>query len=185
MSYMEKNLISGFLESTMYKNYVKELIGTITVSGMAAATSCSRYTRHLICMQASPRSLATVHSGSLASSSSGAGWSRDSCSDAGHGARDSCSDTRSDCSSEPGRESARSHNTLLAGSGSQPALLPQLRLDQDQDGDPDQLWRRVPVREKVGRINSIGRYEPGWDLAPDMTRLDGTKQSSRCTNDVS
>ena len=113
-----------------------------------------------------------MHSGSLASSSSGAGWSRDS-----------CSDTRSDCSSEPGRESARSHNTLLAGSGSQPALLPQLRLDQDQDGDPDQLWRRVPVREKVGRINSIGRYEPGWDLAPDMTRLDGTKQSSRWTND--
>ena len=42
MSYMEKNMISGFLESTMYKNYVKELIGTITVRGVAAATSCSR-----------------------------------------------------------------------------------------------------------------------------------------------
>ena len=45
--------------------------------------------------------------------------------------------------------------------------------------DPDMLWKRNPVRNKVGRINSFGRYEPGWDLAPEMSRADGTKKASR------
>ena len=32
VKYLEKQYLARFLESSMYKNYVKELIGTITVS---------------------------------------------------------------------------------------------------------------------------------------------------------
>ena len=75
----------------------------------------------------------------------------------------------------------RNNNTLLAMSSGQifrNVSRKQLSFDKDST-DPDMLWRRNPVRNKVGRINSFGRYEPGWDLAPEMSRADGTKKASR------
>lgn len=90
------------------------------------------------------------------------------------------SDTRSSCSSDLSADSRpsprRRHtaNTLLAVQSSN---RPDLGLEELQD--PDSLWRRPPVRDKVGRVNSFGRYQPGLDLAPDMNRAEGTKKTSR------
>jgi len=159
VKYLEKEYLHKFLESVMYKNYVKELIGTIT---------------------ASPRSFSSVNS----SSCPGSVRSRTD------------SDTHSDCSSDfssgvcQGQGSVRTHrnnnNTLLAMSSGQifrNVDRKQLSFDKEST-DPDMLWRRNPVRNKVGRINSFGRYEPGWDLAPEMSRADGTKKASRLSKAV-
>ena len=85
--------------------------------------------------------------------------------------RDGLSDEQSDCSSEV------SSNTLLA-MASAPSPDKTFSMDKES-GDPDLLWRRNNLRDKIGKINSLGRYEPGWDLAPHMNRNDGTKKTSR------
>jgi len=158
VKYLESEYLQRFLESSMYKNYVKELIGTIT---------------------ASPRSFTSVHSSSCPSSVR----SRTD------------SDTHSDCSSDYSSGVChvqgamgvhKNNNTLLAMSSGQifrNVDRKQLSFDKEST-DPDMLWRRNPVRNKVGRINSFGRYEPGWDLAPEMSRADGTKKASRLSKAV-
>jgi len=158
VKYLESEYLQRFLESSMYKNYVKELIGTIT---------------------ASPRSFSSVHSSSCPSSVR----SRTD------------SDTHSDCSSDYSSGVCqvqgamgvhKNNNTLLAMSSGQifrNVDRKQLSFDKEST-DPDMLWRRNPVRNKVGRINSFGRYEPGWDLAPEMSRADGTKKASRLSKAV-
>jgi len=158
VKYLESEYLQRFLQSSMYKNYVKELIGTIT---------------------ASPRSFSSVHSSSCPSSVR----SRTD------------SDTHSDCSSDYSSGVCqvqgamgvhKNSNTLLAMSSGQifrNVDRKQLSFDKEST-DPDMLWRRNPVRNKVGRINSFGRYEPGWDLAPEMSRADGTKKASRLSKAV-
>jgi len=156
VKYLEKQYLQKFLVSHMYKNYVKELIGTIT---------------------ASPRSFSSVHS----SSCPGSVRSRTD------------SDTHSDCSSDISSGIShgamgvcRNNNTLLAmSSGKVFRNVNRRDFSFDKEStDPDMLWRRNPVRNKVGRINSFGRYEPGWDLAPEMSRTDGTKKASRFSKAV-
>merc|ERR1719481_2055471 len=88
LKYLEERFLQPFLQSTLYSNYVKELISTI---------------------QASPRSLSGLVANIYSASASG----------------------RSYC------------------------------------------------RNKVGRVNSFGRYEPGLDLAPRMSHTEGTKKTSR------
>eukprot|EP00090_Calanus_glacialis_P002506 TRINITY_DN11880_c0_g1_i1.p1 TRINITY_DN11880_c0_g1~~TRINITY_DN11880_c0_g1_i1.p1 ORF type:complete len:656 (-),score=205.40 TRINITY_DN11880_c0_g1_i1:231-2198(-) len=158
VKYLEKQYLARFLESSMYKNYVKELIGTIT---------------------ASPRSFNSVHS--------------ISCPSSVRSRTDSHSDTHSDCSSDfssgVGQGAIGSHrnnNTLLAMSSGQIFRnVDRKHLSFDKETtDPDMLWKRNPIRNKVGRINSFGRYEPGWDLAPEMSRADGTKKASRFSKAV-
>ena len=34
---------------------------------------------------------------------------------------------------------------------------------------PDNLWRRTPVRNEIGVISSLGRYQPRWREAPDTS----------------
>ena len=112
---------------------------------------------------------------------------------AGSGAwRDS--DERSDCSSEHSSNNNNrgnsTNNTLLAMSsaptspdGKQHNNNNNSFSELDNSGsdlpDADLLWRRTPMRNEIGRINSLGRYEPGWDVAPDTSRAQGTKPSSR------
>ena len=112
---------------------------------------------------------------------------------AGSGAwRDS--DERSDCSSEHSSNNNNrgnsTNNTLLAMSsaptspdGKQHHNNNNSFSELDNSGsdlpDADLLWRRTPMRNEIGRINSLGRYEPGWDVAPDTSRAQGTKPSSR------
>ena len=126
--------------------------------------------------QASPRSFTSVNS----SSCPGSVRSRSR--------TDSHSDTHSDCSSDyssgvsqGATVTHRNNNTLLAmSSGKMFRNIEKKDLSFDKETtDPDMLWKRNPVRNKVGRINSFGRYEPGWDLAPEMSRADGTKKASR------
>ena len=96
------------------------------------------------------------------------------------------SDDQSDCSSEVSLQvrevrevaSPKTNNTLLAMASATTSPDKSFSIDKESS-DPDILWRRNKVRDKIGKINSIGRYEPGWDLAPHMTRTDGTKKTSR------
>ena len=114
---------------------------------------------------------------------------------AGSGAwRDS--DERSDCSSEHSSNNNNrgnsSNNTLLAMSSAPTSpdgkqhhhhnnnnSFSELDNSGSDLPDADLLWRRTPMRNEIGRINSLGRYEPGWDVAPDTSRAQGTKPSSR------
>lgn len=152
----------------MFKNYIKELIGTITVSSDPAVDILTEKTP----AQASP-------------------WIRNSTLTPAVTATTSASsvfseDQRSDCSSElslqvrEGREvaSPRTNNTLLAMASATTSPDKTFSIDKEAS-DPDMLWRRNNVRDKIGKINSLGRYEPGWDLAPHMNRNDGTKKTSR------
>jgi len=158
VKYLEKQYLHKFLASSMYKNYVKELIATIT---------------------ASPRSFSSVNS--------------TSCPGSVRSRTDSHSDTHSECSSDfssglgqGAMGGLRNNNTLLAMSSGQifrNVDRKQLSFDKEST-DPDMLWKRNPVRNKVGRMNSFGRYEPGWDLAPEMSRADGTKKASRFSKAV-
>ena len=114
---------------------------------------------------------------------------------AGSGAwRDS--DERSDCSSEHSGNNNRgnsTNNTLLAMSSAPTSPDGKQHHNNNNNNnsfseldnsgsdlpDADLLWRRTPMRNEIGRINSLGRYEPGWDVAPDTSRAQGTKPSSR------
>ena len=146
VQYLQYNYLQKFLISPMFKNYIKELIGTIT---------------------ASPRSLSYITPAASCTSSA-------------------LSDDQSDCSSEvslqvrEGREvaSPKTNNTLLAMASATTSPDKSFSIDKETS-DPDRLWRRNNVRDKIGKINSMGRYEPGWDLAPHMNRNDGTKKTSR------
>ena len=80
------------------------------------------------------------------------------------------SDTRSSCSSERSSERPRPSNTLLAASSA--TVRHSATFDCGDLQDPDSLWRRRPVRDKVGRVNSFGRFQPGLDLAPQMSRAE-------------
>ena len=118
--------------------------------------------------QASPRTLSYITPGVTATTS----------------ASSVLSDDQSDCSSEVGvvqvREvaSPKTNNTLLATASATTSPDKSFSIDKEAS-DPDMLWRRNNVRDKIGKINSMGRYEPGWDLAPHMNRNDGTKKTSR------
>ena len=151
----------------MFKNYIKELIGTITVSVQPCVWQLKPCD-----LQASPRSLSCIAS------------SVPSCT-----SKDGLSDDQSDCSSEvsvqvrevrEGREvaSPKTNNTLLAMASATTSPDKSFSIEKETS-DPDLLWRRNNVRDKIGKINSLGRYEPGWDLAPHMNRNDGTKKTSR------
>ena len=161
----------------MFKNYIKELIGTITVSS-AIKFSRRKSWLSVVTLQASPRSLSSV-----AGAGAGSGAWRDS-------------DERSDCSSEHSSNNNRgnsSNNTLLAMSSAPTSpdgkqhhnnnnsnnSFSELDNSVSDLPDADLLWRRTPMRNEIGRINSLGRYEPGWDVAPDTSRAQGTKPSYR------
>ena len=160
----------------MFKNYIKELIGTITVSS-AIQFSRRKSRLSVVTSQASPRSLSSV---AVAGAGSGA-W------------RDS--DERSDCSSEHSSNNNNrgnsTNNTLLAMSSAPTSPDGKQHHNNNNNSfseldnsgsdlpDADLLWRRTPMRNEIGRINSLGRYEPGWDVAPDTSRAQGTKPSSR------
>ena len=162
LQYLEHNYLQKFLISPMFKNYIKELIGTITVRSFHIIYASVLYN---LLFQASPRSLSSV-SAAGASASTSSAFSRDS-------------DERSDCSSEVSGHASmlsplRSHNTLLATHDT--VRTPD---SSQADQNPDLLWRRTPVRNDIGRISSIGRYESTVDHAPDTNREQGTKQTSR------
>ena len=158
----------------MFKNYIKELIGTITVSS-AIKFRGRKSGLSVVTLQASPRSL---------SSGAGSGAWRDS-------------DERSDCSSEHSSNNNNNNrgnstnNTLLAMSSAPTSPDGKQHHNNNNNSfseldnsgsdlpDADLLWRRTPMRNEIGRINSLGRYEPGWDVAPDTSRAQGTKPSSR------
>lgn len=61
-------------------------------------------------------------------------------------------------------------NTLLASGGKLDGSM-NMSIDSLSLSDPDSLWRRKPIRENVGRVDSLGRYCPGWDEAPDTTKM--------------
>ena len=71
--------------------------------------------------------------------------------------------------------SPKTSNTLLAMASASPEKPFSI---ERETNDPDLIWRRTP-QDKIGKINSLGRYEPGWDLGPSMNRNDGTKKTSR------
>ena len=159
----------------MFKNYIKELIGTITVSS-AIKFSRRKSGLSVVTLQASPRSLSSV-------AVAGSGAWRDS-------------DERSDCSSEHSNNNNNrgnsTNNTLLAMSSAPTSPDGKQHNNNNNNNsfseldnsgsdlpDADLLWRRTPMRNEIGRINSLGRYEPGWDVAPDTSRAQGTKPSSR------
>merc|ERR550525_1029890 len=123
-----------------------------------ASALYNNYVKELIAMiQASPRSLSSVQA-SLSTARTE-------------------SDTRSSCSSSSSDRLPRStSNTLLAASS---GLRASTSFDCGELQDPDSIWRRRPVKNKVGRVNSYGRYQPGLDLAPQMSRTEGTKKTSR------
>ena len=96
------------------------------------------------------------------------------------------SDDPSDCDSEyscsnlNNNMSPSTTNTLLAMSSvlshsadaeSSPPVSPE--------ASSENIWRRTPVRNDIARISSLGRYQPGWELAPDSCKNQGTKPSSR------
>ena len=94
--------------------------------------------------------------------------------------KDGLSDDQSDCSSEVSVQvnqltSPKTSNTLLAMASASPEKPFSI---ERETNDPDLIWRRTP-QDKIGKINSLGRYEPGWDLGPSMNRNDGTKKTSR------
>ena len=166
----------------MFKNYIKELIGTITVSS-AIKFSRRKSGLSVVTLQASPRSLSSV-AGAGAGAGAGSGAWRDS-------------DERSDCSSEHSSNNNNrgysTNNTLLAMSSAPTSPDGKQHHNNNNNNnsfseldnsgsdlpDADLLWRRTPMRNEIGRINSLGRYEPGWDVAPDTSRAQGTKPSSR------
>ena len=121
-------------------------------------------------VQASPRTLSYITPGVTSTTS----------------ASSVLSDDQSDCSSEVSvqvrdvREvaSPKTNNTLLAMASATTSPDKSFSIEKETS-DPDLLWRRNNVRDKIGKINSMGRYEPGWDLAPHMNRNDGTKKTSR------
>ena len=133
----------------------------------------------VVTSQASPRSLSSV-----AGAGAGSGAWRDS-------------DERSDCSSEHSSNNNNrgnsTNNTLLAMSSAPTSPDGKQHHNNNNNNnsfseldnsgsdlpDADLLWRRTPMRNEIGRINSLGRYEPGWDVAPDTSRAQGTKPSSR------
>jgi len=122
-----------------------------------ASALYNNYVKELIAMiQASPRSLSSVQA-SLSTTRTE-------------------SDTRSSCSSScsSDRLPRSTSNTLLAASSGL-----KTSFDCGELQDPDSIWRRRPVKNKVGRVNSYGRYQPGLDLAPQMSRTEGTKKTSR------
>jgi len=152
LQYLETNFLQKFLISPMFKNYVKELIGTIT---------------------ASPRSLSRVTGSNIKTSCGGSTLSRES---------DEPSDCDSEysCSNLNNNMSPSTTNTLLAMSSvlshsadaeSSPPVSPE--------ASSENIWRRTPVRNDIARISSLGRYQPGWELAPDSCKNQGTKPSSR------
>ena len=152
----------------MFKNYIKELIGTITVSVQPCVWQLKPCD-----LQASPRSLSCIAS------------SVPSCT-----SKDGLSDDQSDCSSELSVQasqvtsqvtSPKTSNTLLA-MATTPSPDKSFSIDRETS-DPDLLWRRTP-QDKIGKINSLGRYEPGWELGPSMNRNDGTKKTSRISKAV-
>ena len=120
-----------------------------------------------------------------ASCVSSSAWSGDS-AHAHNNARES--DDRSDCSSEVSLQchnnnntggAARSCNTLLAMS-SAPTSPEARNTDpgvEDTPDHPDKIWRRTPIRNEVGRMTSLGRYESGWVVAPDSSTEQGRKSS--------
>jgi len=125
-----------------------------------ASVLYNNYVKELIAMiQASPRSLSSVQA-SLSTVRTE-------------------SDTRSSCSSScsSDRLPKSTSNTLLASASS--GLRASTSFDCGELQDPDSIWRRRPVKNKVGRVNSYGRYQPGLDLAPQMSRTEGTKKTSR------
>jgi len=152
LQYLERNFLQKFLISSMFKNYVKELIGTIT---------------------ASPRSLSRVTGSNIKTSCGGSTLSRES-------------DDPSDCDSEyscsylNNNLSPSTTNTLLAM-----ASVPTVSVEAEStspvspEASSETIWRRTPVRNDIARISSLGRYQPGWELAPDTSKNQGTKQSSR------
>merc|ERR1711936_428371 len=124
-----------------------------------ASALYNNYVKELIAMiQASPRSLSSVQA-SLSTTRTE-------------------SDTRSSCSSScsSDRLPRSTSNALLAASS---GLKTSSSFDCGELQDPDSIWRRRPVKNKVGRVNSYGRYQPGLDLAPEMSRTEGTKKTSR------
>jgi len=124
-----------------------------------ASVLYNNYVKELIAMiQASPRSLSSVQA-TLSTARTE-------------------SDTRSSCSSScsSDRLPRSTSNTLLASSS---GLRASTSFDCGELQDPDSIWRRRPVKNKVGRVNSYGRYQPGLDLAPQMSRTEGTKKTSR------
>lgn len=124
-----------------------------------ASVLYNNYVKELIAMiQASPRSLSSVQA-TLSTARTE-------------------SDTRSSCSSScsSDRLPRSTSNTLLAASS---GLRASTSFDCGELQDPDSIWRRRPVKNKVGRVNSYGRYQPGLDLAPQMSRTEGTKKTSR------
>jgi len=151
MKYLDAMYLIKFLNSHLYKNYLKELMSTI---------------------QSSPRGLALSHSSHRLKSSP----SQDSIS--------TCS-SENLTSNTPSRRS--SSNTLLA-MGLRPVIKNvdhrDMSIDYTELANPDSLWKRENVKNKIGRMNSLGRYEPGWELAPDMRRSDGTKSATKLTRAV-
>jgi len=152
MKYLDAMYLNKFLSSHLYKNYLQELMSTI---------------------QSSPRGLALSHSSHRVKSSPSV-------------------DSISTCSSEnltsnsyrsTGNTSSRSTSNTLLAMGVRPVIKNidhrDMSIDYSELANPDSLWKRENVRTKIGRMNSLGRYEPGWELAPDMSRSDGTKTGTK------
>lgn len=162
--YLEQNYLQKFLASHLYRNYIKELINSIqagpgnhSFQGMPPSLSCGS-------LSLSRRTESDTHSNCSSSdlSSAHAGEGR-------HGLTSS--------------NDRRSSNTLLAGASSG-ICSSSTGLWEGEQEDPSRIWRRKDLKNKVGRVNSFGRYLPGLDLGPDMSFDDGTSRGSRLSRAV-
>lgn len=75
--------------------------------------------------------------------------------------------------------SGSSRNTLLAsGDKINTQLLPHqrfenMRIDYGMLTDPDSLWKRNPIKSKVGKVDYLGRYYSSWEQPPDLAKEKG------------
>jgi len=75
--------------------------------------------------------------------------------------------------------SGASRNTLLAGGDKMNTQLSphqrfeNMRIDYGMLTDPDSLWKRNPIKSKVGKVDYLGRYHSSWEQAPDLGKEKG------------
>ena len=130
MKYLDTMYLNKFLQSQLYKNYLKELLSTIQVRVWFVSKNVS-WKSIVFLDQSSPRGLSQLHSS--------------------HRTRRSPSqDSLSSCSSET-TSSISTHNTLLAmASRTRPVIKNidhrDMAIDYGELANPDALWKRENVR---------------------------------------
>ncbi|XP_023340768.1 A-kinase anchor protein 10, mitochondrial isoform X2 [Eurytemora carolleeae] len=154
LAYIETKYLTKFLASTLFQSYVKELISSIQ--------NCSKPS-----IQSPVKTNITTITTTTTTMR-------------GHNNLNRCnsSESISSCNSES--SSRLSHlgvqrNTLLAtGDKLSPVeRFGSLRIDNGALTDPDSIWKRKPIKSKVGKIDYLGRYHSSWEKPPDILKEGG------------